>query len=427
MEDAAGYIALAIPVFFLLIGVELLVAKLKKTQLYRFNDALTNISCGIGSQVAGVFLKTVLLLGYYFLYENYALFNFPADQWWVWVLLFVGIDFFYYWFHRYAHEISLMWGGHIVHHQSEEYNLSVALRQGAFQGLFSWIFYLPLAVFGFDPITFVIINQFQTLYQFWIHTKAIDKMPAWFEFVFNTPSHHRVHHGVNPKYIDKNHGGTLIIFDRMFGTFQAEEEEVVYGITKPLKSWNPVWANLSYYWDVFRLAFRTRSLGDFVRVFTKPPGWAPEYLGGIQKPGPVNARTFHKFDVLVPNGLNYYVLFQYGLVLAGTTLFLFKSGTLIDTYGESIGLAWQGGLAVLIILAIMSLGGLLERRRWALGVETFRLLAIAATVPILFYGENIFMELVIGLSVVTGISLIWLFSYLFAFREDSLNPVSTNG
>jgi sterol desaturase/sphingolipid hydroxylase (fatty acid hydroxylase superfamily) len=129
------------------------------------------------------------------------------------------IDMLYYWFHRYSHEINAFWGAHVVHHQSEEYNLSVALRQSAFQGFISAIFYFPLAILGFDPVAFAILGTFQTLYQFWIHTEAIQKMPVWFEFVFNTPSHHRVHHGRNPEYIDKNHGGTLIIFDRLNQNF----------------------------------------------------------------------------------------------------------------------------------------------------------------------------------------------------------------
>ena len=160
-------------------------------------------------------------MGYLYLFKHYAIFDI-SNSFFNYALLFIGIDFFYYWFHRLAHEVSLFWGTHIVHHQSEDYNLSVALRQSSFQGFIAMFFYLPLAIIGFNPIAFVTINAFQTLYQFWIHTKTINKMPRWFEFVFNTPSHHRVHHGRNPKYIDKNHGGTLIIFDRLFGSFQAE-------------------------------------------------------------------------------------------------------------------------------------------------------------------------------------------------------------
>ncbi|RLD17506.1 MAG: sterol desaturase family protein, partial [Bacteroidetes bacterium] len=162
-----NYIILSIPIFFILIGVELLVSKLQHSGLYRFNDAVSNISCGVMQQIVGVLAKTVMIVGYIYLYDHFRLFELPAT-WWIYVLLFIGVDFFYYWFHRLSHEINILWGAHIVHHQSEEYNLSVALRQSTFQGFFSIVFYLPLAIIGFNPIAFVTINAFQTLYQFWI-------------------------------------------------------------------------------------------------------------------------------------------------------------------------------------------------------------------------------------------------------------------
>ena len=174
----------AIPVFFILIGIELIIEKLQNNQLYRFNDAYSNISCGITQQIIGVFYKSVMLLAYYFLYTNFRLFDIP-NTWWSYILLFLGIDCLYYFFHRYSHEINAFWGTHVVHHQSEDYNLSVALRQSAFQGLISGIFYLPLALIGFDPIPFLLINTLQTLYQFWIHTETIQKLPRWFEYFFN--------------------------------------------------------------------------------------------------------------------------------------------------------------------------------------------------------------------------------------------------
>lgn len=417
MSEAVDYIALAVPVFFLLIGVELLVGKLRKTSYYRFNDALTNISCGIGQQVLNVFVKTVLLLGYVYLYQNHRFLDFPADQWWTWVLLFIGVDFFYYWFHRYAHEISLFWGGHIVHHQSEEYNLSVALRQGAFQTMFSWIFYLPLALIGFDPVTFVVVNQFQTLYQFWIHTKAIDKLHPVFEYVFNTPSHHRVHHGVNPKYIDRNHGGTLIIWDRMFGTFQAEEEEVVYGITKQLKSWNPVWANLDYFRDVGRLLAKCKSPADMFRVLFFKPGWRPEYLGGPQKPGPVSPETFDKYDVKMPGGMSYYVLFQYLFVLTIGSVFLFSADQFTELMPGWEGLFWKVGLALLVVMGISTLGGLMEMKRWAVFGELLRLALQAGVVPLVLYGTGAFWWVVVVSSAVSLVSMLWLSSFLHAFGQ----------
>jgi sterol desaturase/sphingolipid hydroxylase (fatty acid hydroxylase superfamily) len=405
MGEAANYIVLAIPVFFLLIGVELLVAKLRRTPLYRFNDALTNISCGIGQQITGAFLKTVLGIGYVWLYNHARIWTLEGDQWWVWVVCFIGTDFFYYWFHRYAHEISLLWGGHIVHHQSEEYNLSVALRQGAFQPATSWIFYLPLAVIGFSPIVFVVMNQFMVLYQFWIHTRAIDRMPAWFEYIFNTPSHHRVHHGVNPQYIDKNHGGTLIIWDRMFGTFQAEEEPVVYGVTKPLASWNPIWANLDYLRDMLRLMRQCRGLGDMLRILYKGPGWRPSYLGGPLKPGPVRADRVQKYDTAVSPALNAYVLGQYVVVLGAASLFLFSAEQLAKGYPGWQGMALQLGLAALILASIVSLGGLLEGKRWAPAMEVLRVLLTASAAVGLGIGTPYLLATGIGAGVYAGLSL----------------------
>ena len=256
-------ITLSIPAFFILIAVELLINKMKKTNLYRLNDTISNLSSGIISQVVGVFTKIVTIGVYVWIYNNFRVFKNIPNEWYTWILLFIGVDFFYYWFHRLSHEVSVLWGTHVVHHQSEEYNLSVALRQSATQTFGSFWFYLPLAFIGFSPTLFATIAAIQTLYQFWIHTRLIDKMPAWFEYFFNTPSHHRVHHGVNPKYIDKNHGGTLIIFDRMFGTFQLEEEEVHYGVTSQLKSWNIAVANFDYYGWILQQLSKVKNAKDF--------------------------------------------------------------------------------------------------------------------------------------------------------------------
>lgn len=364
-----GLIAYSIPVFFLLIGLELVIDRSKKSGLYRFNDAITNISCGIGSQLTGVFIKTLSFIAYLFIWEKFRIFSEIPNTIPVWIILFIGIDFFYYWFHRLAHEISLFWGSHIVHHQSEEYNFSVALRQGWLQGAFSMWFYLPLALIGFDPFLFVSINALQTLYQFWIHTKTIDRMPAWFEYIFNTPSHHRVHHGVQPKYIDKNHGGTLIIFDRMFGTFQAEEEEVVYGITNHANSWNPVRVNFEYWIDLFRKIFKARNLKDGLKILFGPPGWKPDYMGGLSVATDVSSRNFEKYDTKVPVSLNYYVFFQYLIVLGGTSFFLFSLDK-FDILGKVVA-------SLFIIWSIVNLGAIFESRKWVIVSEFLRLVTIA--------------------------------------------------
>jgi alkylglycerol monooxygenase len=257
------YVTYAVPVFFLLIGVELAAALWEQKKAYRLHDSINDLSCGITEQTIGLFLKGMLFAGYVgtFGYATARGINVvdinrysTGGKWMAAILLFLGVDCAYYWFHRIAHEYNAPWAGHVVHHSSEDYNLAVALRQGTFQGVFSWVFYLPLALVGYPPSWFAAMASFDTLYQFWIHTRAIGKLGPM-EWVFNTPSHHRVHHARNPKYLDKNYAGTLIIWDRMFGTFQPEEEEPVYGLTKPLNSWNPLWANLHVWRDLCRDAW----------------------------------------------------------------------------------------------------------------------------------------------------------------------------
>ncbi len=397
-----SYIILAFPVFFLLIALEIIFDRLRRTEHYRFNDAITNLSCGLGQQVIGVLLKTVILLGYTYLYHNHRLYDMP-DSALTWVALFIGVDFFYYWFHRLAHEISFLWGSHVVHHQSEEYNLTVALRQSWVQSAFSWVFYLPLAVMGFDPLLFVSISSLQTLYQFWIHTKAIDKLPAPLEYIFNTPSHHRVHHAVNPQYIDKNHGGTLIIFDRMFGTFAKEEEPVVYGITTQPKSWNPLWLNLDYWvWLYGELGLASK-WSDKIKMLIKPPGWRPAELGGPLTASEVSVASFRKYDTEIPMGLNYYILLQYTVVMLGATLFLMQSSLL----GNELKLL----IISLVILSLVNLGGIFESKRWVLYLEIARLVVLACILPFLLP-----MWVLGGIaSALMVISLLWFLQYRHQF------------
>ncbi len=394
-------IIFAIPVFFLLIGIELLIAKMKNLSYYRMNDAITNLSCGIGSQVSGIFLKTFTFIGYTYLYQH-SIWKIENNIL-TFVLLFIGVDFFYYWFHRLAHEISFLWGSHVVHHQSEEYNLTVALRQAWLQGAFSWAFYLPLAVVGFSPAAFITIASLQTLYQFWIHTKLIGKMNPAFEYVFNTPSHHRVHHGVNPKYIDRNHGGTLIVFDRWFRTFQLEEEEVVYGITKQTNSWNPVWVNFEYWIDLFKEAFHVQKVKNFFLMMFKMPGWKPEELGGVQPLKEVTPQTFHKYNTEISSGLTNYAFVQFVIVLLGTTAFLIVESK--SPFNENWIL--KISVASLIIFSLMNIGGIFERRRWVVALEYLRLIAASAVLIFLLKDTSAFLAVSVASSAVAIISLLW--------------------
>ena len=405
----------AIPVFFLLIGVELIIAKMKGLSYYRFNDAVTNLSLGIGSTISGIFLKTLTVIVYIKLFEISPLKGKIPNTWWVYVLLFFGVDFFYYWFHRLAHEISIMWGSHAVHHQSEEYNLTVALRQAWYQGAFSFVFYLPLALLGFNPAMFFIVSQVITLYQFWIHTKLIKKLPAPLEYVLNTPSHHRVHHGVNPQYIDKNHAGTLIIWDRMFGTFEPEEEEVVYGITKQAKSWNPVWVNFEYWVDLGRDLRKAGSLRNRYNMLVKMPGWKPEELGGVAAFKPVTPETFNKYDTEIPAGLNYYILAQFIIILVAATSFLIYQGQ--SPINDSTGL--KAALAGLIIFSLFNIGGIFEKKSWVLPLEYLRIVALALVVIVLFNHYSLTNSIGVTTLALGLISAIWLSRYINEFKPKT--------
>jgi alkylglycerol monooxygenase len=369
-----SYVHLAIPVFFLLIGVELVVARLLERDVYRLSDSVNDLSCGILQQVAEVFLKTALFAGYTWLFASHRLLPAPASGAWAWAACFVGVDFLYYWFHRWSHEVSAGWAAHVVHHQSEEYNLAVALRQGAFQPAFSWVFYLPLALLGFPPAMFLAVSSLNTLYQFWIHTRLVGRLGP-LEWVLNTPSHHRVHHARNPKYIDRNHGGTLIVWDRLFGTFGQERDEPVYGITKPLASWNPVWANLHQWSEMWGVARRAKRPLDRARVLWKRPGWRPDHLGGPVGPSEVDRAALVKYDVPVPRGMALYVLAHFVAVNAGTVAFLYAS--------ERLGPPGRAAGALAAVWSLASLGGLLDRRPWAVGFEAARLLAASLALLLL--------------------------------------------
>jgi alkylglycerol monooxygenase len=361
-----NYIALAIPVFLLLIGIELLAARVLERDSYRLGDSVGDLSCGVLQQLTEVFLKTALFAAYATLYASHRRFDMPTSSAWAWVACFLGYDLLYYVYHRFSHEVNAGWASHVVHHQSEEYNLTVALRQAAIP--VSWVFYLPLALVGFPPAMFLTVSAFDTLYQFWIHTRLVGRLGP-LEWVLNTPSHHRVHHGRNPRYIDKNHGGTLIVWDRLFGTFAEEREEPVYGITKPLASFNPLWANLHYWVEMWDVARRAARPFDRLRVLWQRPGWRPADLGGPLRPPEVDRASYVKFEVPLDRPRKLYVLAQFLPVLLATAPFV-QSSERFEAQPRLVA-------AALIAWSLLSIGGLIERRPWALGLESTRLVALA--------------------------------------------------
>ena len=347
-------------------------------------------------------MKTALFFGYKYIYEHWRVFDLPATIW-IWIFLFIGVDFFYYWFHRMSHQVNFLWAAHVVHHQSEEYNLTVALRQSWFQGWFSWFFYLPLAFLGFQPLMFLTLSAFNTLYQFWIHTRAIKSM-GFLEYILNTPSHHRVHHGSNPKYIDKNHAGTLIIWDRLFGTFQKEEDEVYYGTTKPLASWNPLWANVQYWDELIKTARQANGFRDKINVFIKPPGWFPESLGGIKYAPEIDVDNYKKYNPVYGSNVTGYILIQFIIALAGGSALLF--------FYNKISILQLAGGATFIILTLLTCGALLEQKKWQVSFEYARL--VVAMILIFFFNFPLLYQ--ISFVVLQLISRAWF------YRLQKINP-----
>ncbi len=262
-------VVIAIPFFAAMIGIEAWYSSRSNAGLYDTKDAWINILVGFISTGFGAIFGLFIGLVYAFLYEI-SPYKFPADAWWSWTLLFFIDDLAYYWFHRVSHEMRLFWNFHVVHHSSEQYNLSVAVRQSWFSGLLHWVFYGPIMLLGFAPWMFLIMHGFNLIYQFWIHTRIVKDLGP-LEYVLNTPSHHRVHHGVNPSYLDKNYAGVLIIWDRFFGSFVREDEEPRYGIIKPISSFNPLWIN-THAWHEMILAMRQQpSLAGKLRcIFGRP-------------------------------------------------------------------------------------------------------------------------------------------------------------
>lgn len=366
-------IALAVPGFFVLILIELFIARLMgRKDLYRFNDAITDIGCGIGQQVTGILIKAALLGGYFYIYNHFALWQLSASSPLGWSIAFIVVEVGYYWWHRLSHEVNFLWAIHVVHHQSEDYNLAVALRQAWFSPLTIWPFMIIAVFLGVHPITLVLMGAISTLYQFWIHTRTIQKL-GLLEWIINTPSHHRVHHGRDYEYLDKNYGGILIIWDRLFGSFKEEAQEPMYGTVKIYESWNPVWANFAYWMDLARDARQATHWSDKIKIWFKFPGWLPKGVTRVPRPNPPTSRI--RYNTKTPKGLNFYIAVQFILVTIVSTL-------LMDNHFDSIWVA--PAIIALILVTTLFWGGIFERKSWAFSGELARLVLIAGITGILF-------------------------------------------
>ncbi len=367
-------VALAVPVFVTLIAAEIAVDRARGTRYYHLADAINNLSCGIVSTGMRVFLGFIGLFTYEWTLTHLAPVKLPAGNWVTWVFAFVFFDFCYYWNHRLGHTVGVLWAAHSVHHQSEEFNLTTALRQPGTGSFSSWMFYLPLALCGIPLSVFLLVGVAQLFYQFWPHTRLIQRMGVLDRWV-QTPSNHRVHHAQNDIYLDKNYVGVFLIWDHLFGTFQEEREDepIVYGVRGQLKSWNPVWANLHYYAIMLRDSWYAASWRDKLRVWFAPPGWRPaDVAARFPKQAYDPTRDFSRYDPPRRLALSIYVLAQFALLMVANSHFL----ALLPKQLAAGNLAYFG----YILASLVTLGGVLENRREFLILEMARALAAGLAV-----------------------------------------------
>ena len=272
IPELPNLIHYAIPFFAITVIIEVILTVKVKLDEYEFKDAGTSILMGLGNVTIGLVTKVMILAIFMFIYK-YKLLTI-SFAWWSWAILLFAEDFCYYWFHRISHQSRFFWASHVVHHSSKKYNLSTALRQTWSGSFFTFIFWLPLIIIGFHPVMVMVQMSISLIYQYWIHTEMIDKMPNWFEAIFNTPSHHRVHHATNAQYLDRNHAGIFIIWDRLFNTFEPEIEKPVYGLVKNIETYNPIKIAFIEWFEMFKDFSTSKiSLKNRLLYLIKPPGW----------------------------------------------------------------------------------------------------------------------------------------------------------
>ncbi|KAH9498696.1 hypothetical protein Btru_004597 [Bulinus truncatus] len=411
LEDVPNFVDEAIPYFTLLIVLESIILKLQGKDIPRVNDGINSMTHGLLSNMHMLLFRSVELVLYVWVYDNWHCIDLSWDSPWTWILAMLGVDFLYYWFHRISHESNIVWASHQVHHSSEEYNLTTALRQSLMQKYYSMFLYLPMAL-CVPPSIFYIHTQFNLLYQFWIHTEVVTSLGP-LEYILNTPSHHRVHHGRNPYCIDKNYAGTLIIWDRMFNTFQAEGDKVVYGLVHPNPFWSPVYGQFYHYLYIFGLVRKYDGVSNKVSAVVKGPGWEPgKPWRGLYEDLPEVEQPVRKYNKDLKWWANVYVTLHFMLVIAFYSL--------VAPYKKKIDFATGFGFVVFFVYSVSVFGALYDHRKFGYLLEVLRCF-LSLVVIYLIKGP-----IVIELSFVTVVyilfilsSALWISLYLFNYNVYS--------
>jgi alkylglycerol monooxygenase len=416
MESYVQVLNFGIPLFLLLIAIEWLVSRYKGIGVANSMDTISSLSSGITNVIKDVLGLTVVIVSYGWMVEHLAIFNIQSTLS-LYVLAFIGKDFAGYWGHRFEHTINLLWNRHIIHHSSEEYNLSCALRQNI-SVVFSIFFflYIPLAILGVPQKVIAVVAPLHLFAQFWYHTRLIGKM-GWLEKIIVTPSHHRVHHSINVEYMDKNFAQIFIVWDKLFGTFQEELESVppVYGVTRPVETWNPILINLQHFWLLVRDAWRARSWWDKIRIWFMPTGWRPS---DVQQEFPVFAlMDVHLQKKYQPPSSTLLQAWSWFQLIFHFMLMMYAFNRIAEfSFTNSV---LHGGFIVLSVFAYTTL---MDRSRWAIWAEGVKLLV--ATVLLYSLDGWFFIDDFIngGSLLMAGYFLLsFLMSFLFSKEARSLS------
>ena len=390
-QDSSPLITYAIPFFMLLVGIEFVYGLIKKENNYRINDALASMSLGLISRFIPLLGLGFQYVVYTYVAEEFNLSLLNSTETWVWVTAFFMYDLCYYWMHRLHHEIKVFWATHVVHHHGEEFNLSTAMRQTSTGFLWKWIFFLPMFLVGIPPNVFVTVAGINLIYQFWVHTEHIGKLGV-LEYIFITPSNHRIHHAQNDDYLDANYGGVFIIWDRIFGTYIDERDDLkpVYGTVKPLKTFNPLWANIEVFYQMVLDSYHTKKWKDKIRVWFSPPAWRPDDVKDRYPVDKNDLNNFEKYDPEITKTEKIFAFFQFTMINGLTILMLFN----VDKFSYQE----MAGVAILVSTLAISNALLLDGKRYANNIEVVRACAVLVFVYLGFFTN--FVYLILGHTII---------------------------
>ncbi|MGH1436485.1 MAG: sterol desaturase family protein [Lewinella sp.] len=411
MNPITGVIITSVLIVIGALVLESYVAKKKKMTLYRLSDSITNLSCGMMERVFDFFLSVLILFGFQYIYENVAPYQIPMNIG-TWVIAILAFDFLAYWFHRLSHEINFLWAAHIVHHQSEELNLTTVFRASLFAVFYRVFFFVWMALAGFNAITIGVCTMILGLFQLFTHSRVIGKLGV-FEKFLTTPSHHRVHHGRNEKYMDHNYSHIFIIWDKIFGTFIEEDEEPTYGITTGFESANAYNANFSYWRNLLIRAKKTKKISDKIKVFTKGPAWTPDdvpHLPNEYKTDDNGNRIHHHIPISFELGA--YILLNVAITFSAFAALMvvfkpYKPGEYFpieELFSNHQILALVG----IVLLSVFAHARMMEQTKFAIYIDAFRLIVLI-TLTFFAFKEFPFANwLIPTASVVCGVMLLWL-------------------